>query len=250
MFVIVLFLLASCGGGATSSDPSTCTGACGVVKLVVNGSQSFNPNIEHGRIVTYRVTISGDGIDSPITAEFDGTATEGVINGIPTGGGRQLVVEAVNPNSAIIRQGEKSDVKVEGGKTAEVEVTLESVPIFTNLADGNDLDNTRLAFQIFSDPANPVVVEDVTSDAPSALADVSTQAAEINPDTSTGFGKLAPVLQSTGQHKYTVRNVNTGRYSTVVVNLMDGTKRKGAPFFAAGDHASPGAKRRVSCGTH
>jgi hypothetical protein len=221
------------------------------MKLVVKGSKSFNPNINHGKIVTYRVTISGEGIDQSIVAEFDGTATEGVIEGIPTGGGRQIVVEAINPNDAIIRQGEKGDVTVEGGRVAEVEVTLESVPIFTNIADGNSLDNTRLIFQIFSDPQNPVVVvEDATSAEASALADVSTQTTEINLDVSTGLGKLAPVLQPAGQHKYTVRNINTGRSSTVTVGLMDGTKRKGAPFFAAGDHGSPSARRRVSCGTH
>jgi hypothetical protein len=244
-------LLTSCGGGgsATSSSQSSCTGPCGVLKLAVTGSKSFNPKIDHGRIVTYRVTLSGDGIDPPIVATFDGGATEGVIDGIPTGSNRQIAVDAINPNDLTIRQGEKADVTVEGGKTADVEVNMEEVPIFTNVTEGSIIENTRLIFQIFSDPTNHVVVEDISNDASAALADISTMATEISLDTSTGLGRMAPALQPTGEHKYKVSDVNTGRSSVVTVKILDGTKRKGAPFVAAGS-SEPTARRRVSCGTH
>ena len=248
--LLLIISLHSCGGGNTSSNiQSSCTEPCGVVKLIVTGSKSFNPNIDHGRIVSYRVIVTGDGIDPPIIAEFDGSATEGVIDGIPTGSNRQIVVEAVNANGVVIRQGDRPDVTVEGGKTADVEVKLESVPIFTNLADKSIIENTRLIFQIFSDPTNPVVVEDITNDATAMLADVSTMATEINLDTSTGLGKMAPPIQSAGEHTYSVRNVLTGRLSAVTVKLLDGRKRKGAPFVAAGNSQST-AKRRLTCGTH
>ena len=251
LLAILILLFTSCGGGgsATSSSQSSCTGACGVVKLFVTGSKSFNPKIDHGRIVSYRVTITGDGIDTPIVATFDGSATEGVIDSIPTGPNKQITVEAINPNDLTIRQGEKSDVTIEGGKTADVEVHMESVPIFTNIADGGIIDNTRLIFQIFSDPASPVKVEDITSDATSAIADISTMATEVSLDTSTGLGRMAPALQLTGEHKYKVFDVSTGRSSVVTVKILDGTKRKGAPFVAAGNSEST-ARRRVSCGTH
>lgn len=249
---LLLILISSCGGGSGSSsqNQSTCTGPCGVVKLVVKGSKSFNPNIEHGRIVTYHVTVTGEGIDLPVTAEFDGAATKGVIEGIPTGSNRKITVEAVNPNSIMIRQGETSGVSIQGGATANVEVTMESVPIFTNIADGNTIDNTRLIFQLFADPTSPVLVEDASGVSPSVLADVSTTNTEINLDTSTGLGRMSPALQSVGQHTYIVRNPVTGKSSAITVNLVDGTKRKGAPFVAAGANSSSAAQRRVSCGTH
>lgn len=245
-----LLLLASCGGGTNSANQSTCDGACGVVKLVVNGSKSFNPGIDHGRIISYRVTISGAGIETPMVSEFDGTATGGIIDGIPVGADRQIVVEAVNANSAIIRQGEKAGIEIEGGKTADVDVTMEAVPIFTNLADKNTVDNTRLVFQIFSDPSNQVAVEDVTSESPAILTDASSMATEINLDVATGLGKMAPALQPVGDHKYKVYDVTSGRFSEVTLNLTDGTKRRGAPFFATGDGSKPESRRRVSCGIH
>ena len=246
---ILIFILTSCGGTSTQNQ-SACEGTCGVVQLVVKGSKSFNPGIEHGRIVSYRVTISGEGIDSPIAAEFDGSATGGRIDGVPVGSNRQVTVEAVNPNSLVIRQGETAGVEIEGGKIVETEVALESVPIFTNIADGNTIDNTRLVFKIFADPTGDLVVEDVTADLVYILADASVSDTRVNLDASTGLGKLAPVLQPTGQRNYKVRNLATGRSSVITVNLSDGTKQKGAPFFAAGDKESPDARRRVSCGTH
>ncbi len=248
--IFVLVLLVSCGGGTNSGSRSACDGACGVLKVAVTGSKSFNPSIEHGRIISYRVTISGAGIETPIVAEFDGTATGGVIENIPVGADRQIVVEAVNANNAIIRQGEQGGVIIEGGNTAEVDVAMQAVPIFTNLADGNTLDNTRLVFQIFSDPANPVAVEDVTGTSSAILADASSTATQINLDVATGLGKMAPSLQPTGQRKYKVYDVVSGRFSEVTLNLNDGTKRRGAPLFATGDASKPDSKRRVSCGTH
>ncbi len=250
LLAMTISILSACGGSTPSGNQSTCSGACGVMKLVVSGSKSFNPDIEHGRIVTYRVTVSGEGIEQPVVAEFDGAATEGVIEGIPIGSDRQITVDAINANGAIIRQGGTGGIEVKGGKTAEVEVTLESVPIFTNLSDNNTIDNTRFIFQIFADPANPVAIEDVTSETATALTDVSTSSAQINLDVNTGAGKMLPALQTAGQHTYKLFDVVTGRSSTATVILSDGTKRRGAPFFATGDGTKPELRRRVSCGTH
>lgn len=246
---MILIFLVSCGGGSGSNASSICDGKCGVVGLVVRSAKSFNPGTEHGRIVSYRVTITGDGIASPIVAEFDGTATEGRIDGVPVGSDRQVAVDAVNPKGLVIRQGE-TPVDIEGDGVANAEVTLESVPIFANIADGNIIDNTRLIFQLFAEPSGDIVVEDVTGGSSLALADASAADTAVNLDASTGMGRLSPVLQATGQHRYQVRNIVTGRSSVITVDVADGTKRRGAPFFAGGDNGSPDARRRVSCGTH
>jgi hypothetical protein len=247
---ILILILSSCGGGAPAGRQFDCTGACGVMQIVVKNAKSFNPGVEHGHIVSYRVTITGDGIESPIVSEFDGSVTEGRIDGVPVGSNRKITVDAINPNSLIIRQGETAGVEIAGGEIAKADVTLESVPIFTNIADGNTIDNTRLIFQIFADPSGELVVEDVSVDSSSVLADASAEDSRVNLDTSTGLGRLAPVLQPEGQHRYKVRNLVTGRSTIITVNLADGTKRKGAPFFAAGDTQLPDSRRRVSCGTH
>ncbi len=74
--LVVISLVASCGGPSDNVSVSTASkGGTGSIKAVVTGSRSFDPNIFHGRIVNYKVTITGEGISEPIVAEFDGAAT-------------------------------------------------------------------------------------------------------------------------------------------------------------------------------
>lgn len=223
---MTLFILTSCGGSFQTS------GGNSALAVKITSAKSFNPSINHGRIEKYRVTITGNGIDAPLSAEFSGDATEGTIDNVPTGDDRTVSVEAINPNSATIRAGEAEGVSV-GGGINEVEVALEAVPIFTNLADGNTIDNTRLVFKIFSDPKNSVEVAELKEDAALPLIDPSINSAEINLNQSTGVGQLAPLLIASGEHIFTVRDTVTGRLSKAQVILVDGTKRKPAPVVSA-----------------
>ncbi len=217
--------LASCGGGGGAK------GNAGSLAVVVTGAKSFNPRIEHGRIEKYSVTISGEGIEQPISAEFAGDAGSGLIEGVPCGENRSISVEAVNANGVKIRAGEEAGVEVSGGVN-EVAVEMEAVPIFANLADGNSIDNTRLIFKIFSDPTNPVTVEEIYDGEAKQLVDASLNTAEIHLDQSTGLGLMAPAVLSPGNHLFEVRDLVTGRSSLANVLLLDGSRRKGAPFVS------------------
>ena len=141
-----LALACSCGSPQPAGD--------GSLSVVVSNSKSFDPRAQHGRVERYVVKIEGDGIADPILAEFSGEASEGVVEGVPAGDRRTVSVTAINPNGATIRAGETPGVSVGDGMT-EVSVDMQAVPIFTNLADGAILDNTRLVFRIFSDPGHP-----------------------------------------------------------------------------------------------
>ena len=242
IILINLIFLTSCGGSSLSM------GDGGALKLIVKGAVSFNPNVEHGKIVSYRVTVKGLGMPAPVVAEFSGDAAEGVVTGIPIGEDREVIVEAINPNDLVIRQGEKQNVEIESGKVAEAEIILEPVPIFANIADGNTINNTRLIFSIFSDPSGHVVVEEITNNISAALVNASTSMPEVNLDAVTGLGKMAPEIQPPGQHSYQVKDLNTGRSSIINVVLVDGSKRKAAPFFAAGELGFNFSPSRVSHG--
>lgn len=247
LIILILFgIIASCGG--PSIPGSTSSGSHNNIYLTVKGAKSFNPNVEHGQINSYRVTISGTGIDDPIIANFDGGATSGTIDNVPNGDGRKILVEAINPNGAIIREGEQENVRVKGN--TEIEITLDSVPIFTNLSNNNSIDNTRLIFKVFSDPESHIIIEDVSDDNSAILADAATFESEISLDVSTGLGKMAPQLQPVGQHTYSVRNLDNNRSSLVTINVTDGAARKGASFLVASDTADPSLERGISCGTN
>ncbi len=234
LYIIFIALLAGCG----ENSDEMATG--GMLALKVIKASNFNPAIDHSIIQSYRVSISGQGIDPPIVAEFEGGATEGVIEGVHTGKGRTVTVEATNANGAVIHAGEAFDVKVSGGIT-EVPVRLESVPIFTNIADGNTIDNTRLVFKVFSDPKNPIAIEERAEDESMALIDASTNSEEIYLDESTGMGRLAPAVMEPGERTFVVKDLITGRLSMAKVLLVDGTGRRPAPTVTAA-FSGPGVR--------
>lgn len=238
--LFLLGLLALAGCGAQGSDGASGNG----IAIKVMSAKSFNPGIEHGRIEAYRVTITGDGISPSITAEFEGDATEGVIDDVPTGEDRTVSVTAINPNDIGIRAGEAEGVKVGGGLT-EVSVKLEAVPIFTNVATGNTIDNTRLVFKIFSDPQNPIVVEELGHAGVSPLIDASSNVSELYLDESTGMGRLAPLLMEPGKRRFVVRDIVTGRSHEVSVRIVDGTGARPAPMVSSTDIRA-GASRCVA----
>jgi len=234
--VILLFailMIASCGGNSGSSNSSTySSNNTGTIKAIVTGSKSFNPNISHGKIVKYKITITGEGIEAPVVAEIDGTADSGTVEGVPSGDERTVRVEAINPNELSIRDGEVSGVHVSSGETEDVEITLESVPVFANIKSGASIPNTRFIVRVFSDPKDPVMVEDEFGGSIAAMTDVSTSGIEISPNVVTGIASISPALLSVGEHSLTAKNYRTNRSSNVIVRIIDGTKQKGAPFFS------------------
>ncbi|MBI2092227.1 MAG: hypothetical protein HYY43_01780 [Deltaproteobacteria bacterium] len=229
--IACLFVLfASCG--ADFSDWQSSGAETGAVKAIIIGSQSFNPNISHGKIVQYKVTISGSDFSEPIVKTFDGAEESGIIEGVPIGDNRALKVEAINQNNIKIREGEAEGLEITAGEAAETEVKMESVPVFANLNDGNIIPNTQFKVRIFSDPAEQIEVEDEFNGMILPLADADLNSAEIFPDISSGFADIKPALLPPGGHNFTVKNVNTGRTAAVAIRLTDGTKLISAPLYS------------------
>lgn len=242
--------LVGCGeGGPIVSLQHGCPGGeCGKVKLSVSGSKSFNPAIDHGRIEAYRISIEGPGIEGKLIAVFPGDAEEGLIEGVPAGEGRAVRVNAINPNAVSIREGEAEDVTIGGGAVAEVDITMESVPIFTNIADGSIVENTRLIFRVFSDPSQAIVVEDMSASKAELLVNAPTASEGVSFDADTGLGTLAPTVLPPGKHTFTVRNAVTGRSSSASVRLLDGSMRKAASLVSTSDVALSGIMSRMRVG--
>lgn len=229
MLLTASILICACGDNAVTSMGH----GDDALAIKVRRAGNFNPNIEHGRIELYRISIEGEGMGAPIVAEFPGDAAEGIVEGVPAGRDRTVTVSAVNPNGQAVYAGEAEGVRV-GGGVVSVEVELESVPIFTNLASGNSVDNTRLVLRVFADPDGQVVVEDFFEGGADVLIDAASNLPEIDLDISTGMGALAPAVLRAGGHRFVARDVLTGRYSEVSVRVTDGGGRSPAPFVAAG----------------
>lgn len=214
--------------GSNTGDPGEGHAS---LALTIESGRTFNPNIEHGRIDRYRVVIRGDRMDE-VAAEFDGDAEEGVIDGVPVGDNREVFVEAINRNGLAIRAGEALGVKINSGFN-DVPVRLESVPVFANIADGATIENTRLVFRIFSDPAHPVVVGGASDSESFAIVDAATNLHEIYADESTWLASVSPQIMPEGEHVFEVRDLSNDRSSSVRVKLVDGGMARPAPLVSA-----------------
>ncbi|MBI2345697.1 MAG: hypothetical protein HYV03_02165 [Deltaproteobacteria bacterium] len=207
---LCLLLVVGCAGCGGHGGTSLANG--GALQLVVTGAKAVADAPARTRVTSYRVIISGPDI-APIDVLFDGTVDSGIIDGIPVGTDRRIDVTAQNADG-------------EGGETAAVEVALDIVPIFANLRDGNTVPNTRLRLDLLGAPGHLLEVE-TGALATGVAADMSTGAATVVPP------RLAP-----GQYEIRVRDLKTGRASTVAVQIVDGTKRRGAPLVVAGSQAT------------
>lgn len=223
LLMIVLFL-ASCG--APSNE-------VGSIKATVTNSKSFNPNISHGKISQYIVTISAEDIIEPIVQVFDGSTESGIIDGIPVGEDRIVRVEAINQNNSKIKEGESYNLEIRPSEVTETEVNLVAVPVFANLNDGNVMPNTRFKAVIFNDGDDPVEIVDDFDGSELPIMDLNSMLTEIVPDLSTGLAIFSPPLLPSGEHKLTAKNLKTGKSTAITIKLVDGVKLMPAPFFGA-----------------
>ena len=243
--MVSLFLLFSvcnaCGGGTFSGEK-------GSLALIVKESPGIPTKNERGRVSTYRITVQGEDFE-PIVHEFSAGATEAVIDGIPVGKNRQVIVEGYNPWGQRIRETESGPVEVQGGRSSAVDAELSTVPIFMNLAEGAVIENTRFAFQILTEPDSLVVVEEVFAEEGAKGIDLGLSAV---PADGEGEIQATPLQTLTpGPHQFIVRDLYTNRFSIVTVKLLDGGRRQGAPFVSAGFVGSKGcgaAGFGVACG--
>lgn len=229
--LLLMTMVFGCGGGSGGGLSLDVTGSA---KIVVRNSRSKDGSKDYGAVNKYTVSIYGEGMSEPIEAEFEGDAENGVIEGVPSGGGKTVTVTAINKDDRPIRQGEAEEVNVASGGVTEVEVKLEAVPIFANLYDGNIVKNTRLRFELFADPEDPLHVEEVLSDKNVTLFDAVSNLEELLPDANTGIAVMVPQNIKPGEHQFKVLSARTGRSSSVKIKVVDGADVKPAPLYSGG----------------
>lgn len=233
-----LIIVAGCASPQSVAVSDCRGGDCGSLMLVVHNAKSVQGDAPYSRVEKFVVTVSGNGIEEPLVAEFPGDAAEGIIEGVPAGEDRAVEVEAINEDDWTLRAGEEEGVKINGGSTSDVDITLEAVPVFINLAPESVVENTRLIFNVYSEESHPVVIEDLFNAQSDLVINPSTSVPELDLDQVTGLGLLAPRVRPVGHHEFTVRNTTNGRSNTAKVRILDGTMRRAAPFVVGSDLGS------------
>jgi hypothetical protein len=222
-------LFASCSGGSgdqqfsLSVDNAYCP----------SGISSLESPPDVLRVDSYRVLISGDGLE-PIELFLPGNFAAGNIDKIPKGDNRTLLVEALNASGQVICRRQMTGISIEGGKSTPIIVTLLSVPFVTNLSNGNIVTQTRLVFKGYGEPAGAIEILDLFNGSETVLTDLETSSDLISPSTSDAGFVFKPAILPLGIHLFTVRDAGTGESSQVSVTLVTAGREPGRGIVAAG----------------
>jgi len=225
-FLFLFLFLISCGGGGgpTEISFSENAGDVGYIQLNVSGSESVIAS-EVAQIEQYKIVFSGDDFETKeqlLTSDAAGVT----IQGIPIGTGRRVEIFALNSKEQVVRKGVLENIDISGGPN-RFDITLQSIPVVLNVADGDFLSNRRLSFKVFSDPGHAVAVE---TEQP--LSDILTSL-NYAPTNEEGLARFYPGVLAPGAHTFTIQDLETGFTTTLSLTLWDGSQILGAPLFAA-----------------
>lgn len=218
--------------------------------LRVTESRSFNPNILHGEIRFYRLMVTAPDLENALTQEFAGAAESGKMLGIPSGTDRTIVVEAVNPNGLVIRRGKKEGVVILPNQFSSVEIVMESVPIFANVANKSAVSENRLGLQIFAEPGTFLEVLEADASGTkkkwTVVKDSVTGKALVNVESGDGLSYFWPPQIPNGVHQFMVRDQDTRESSEVTLTLSEKTTRPGLGINNGGQVWSTGKEMVIS----
>jgi len=227
--VFLVMWMLGCGGASHDSLPSVDGGG---LKMIVSSSKTSSHEL--AEIKKYKVVIAGEGL-SPIEKEIV-SGESAVINGIPRGNKRTITVTGLNKDDTAVQEGIAENISISGGKTTPVEMPLEGIPLFLNLADGTSMRDNLLLFDVLSNSDDSFQITDETLEtgikSVSVLKDVVLGESALQPD-DQGVIRFYPGTLSPGLHRFTVENLRTNKKTTVEVQLFD-RRISGAPLLSSG----------------
>lgn len=227
----LFFTQIACSSGGQSENT---TFSSKNLAITVSGSRSFNPDIEHGQIDYYQITISAADLEDDYVERFAGDAGEAKMMGIPQGESRTILVEAYNPNGMVIRRGIKEGVTIQAGYFTDVEIVMYSVPIFTNITDNSAISGERFGFEIFGEPSSQIEIYDVGEEETQKIVDQNTGNALVDTSNTEGLFSLTPSDYDDDVYTFQVKDAKTGESSEVTVTLLSSTFRPGVGLNSGG----------------
>lgn len=205
------------------------------IALSVKQSKSHNPQISHGQIDHYTLTVTAPDLKIPFTHVFGGDAETGKITDIPIGSKRTLTMEAVNINQQVIRRGRAEGIDIVPGMFSTVEIVMHTVPIFVDIKDKSAVADRRLQFKLFGEAGSELgLVEEVNSAEAKNLVDQNTGRAAIDTSNREGLFTFTPQTMNQGLHFFKVLDVKNGEESTLAVSLYEQTVRPGLSLNSGG----------------
>lgn len=238
-FWVLIFGFSACGGipssipvsaADVSTDPAIAfletKGETNYLQLSVSGLNTPSQN-EAATIAAYKIVVERDG-HAPLEQTISKEAKGLMIGNLPQGWLRRIRLMAMNLRGQVLREGEIENIWIESGVAIRLEMVLKAVPVFLNVFDGGYLSNRRLFFRLFSDPGHRLAVQ-----TDRVLTDGLSQKEEL-PTDARGEALFYSADFSAGTYTFTVRDLDTEKFSTVTLGLWEGQGVVAAPLFAGG----------------
>ena len=226
VFLIFLFSL-GCGQGG---------GAQGYLQLFLKAQQAFNPNIDHGVVQYYKVTITSENQSQPLVHYFRAGTEKAKFLGFPHGEVLQVTIDIINANGIVVRRGRSQEIVIQKGEVLPVEIFVNNVPIFANVKNGATVVHNRFLPKIFAPGEITFQLQDEFSDQVHLLQDEFTQdfSFSISPNIATSIRPIFIQSLEPGVHGLIVEDPETKEKTEIEIQVIEGTNRKVLPTTAGG----------------
>lgn len=197
--------------------------------MSLNETQEFNPNVSHGEIDRYKVTIMGATLIASIVKYYEAGTTAATFDGFADGTTLTILVEYINANGLTVRRGQSQTLTITAGQTITTALDINNVPIFANVRDGATVYNNRFAPEVFAPGAIEFQVSDFFNASESVLTDTDSGLATFSiseGDPTSTLSLNVPTL-SAGDHELTVIDTDTGESSTITITVLQGSTQNG-----------------------
>lgn len=244
LFSSLFFFQLHCGGGEEGKIEFISDN----LALVVSNTQSFNPNINHGKIIYYEITVTGPDLGKKFIKRFSTKTRRARVLGIPVGKSRTILVEAFNANGVVIRRAKKEGVAIEGAKLTQVQLAMDAVPIFTNVADKGLVRHAKTRLGIFGEPNSRLRIHEIDDegDALEVWVNRSTHVAYVDTSSDEGLFYFDLPRVELGIHRFRVTDENTGESSTIQASFYADKMQPGWNFVSGGDLVDEGETRMMT----
>lgn len=242
MFIAGLFMTASCGGGAGLESGN-------IALEVENARQPADielPYLHDAKgamskalaatadtliVASFRIEISGSGLDVPIVKEFDSETKQMQILGISPGE-VSISIEAFNKDKELLRRRKIDEVTIRAGVVTPIKTALNTIPIILNFKDNAVVLSKYFRIVGFGEPgtalsvtANNSVSGDISMNESAAGNGII-----VSPSISTGLFEFKPQSVIAGRQTVTIIDSTTGESSSKTVTLVDAEDRPGTMF--------------------
>jgi len=234
--ILLLLLLSALLGACSGQKQINLTLILENARAPAGLNESDLPDIQ--RVQRFVVTISGSDLEEDVVTSFAADTLSMQLRDIPEGETRILTVEALNSAGMVVRRRVIEEITIDKDISEPIVVSLNTVPLFTNLRDGNRIIVSRIRIRGVGEPGGQVEIEDNFNGTTGPLLDISSNNVLLSTSLGAGDFDMVPGSMDLGTHNLLVRDPKTGESSEITVRVVPAGSLPGTGLSAYGASSS------------